>query len=94
MEELTRGEIYLINHSRKGIFNLEFLYENDNFITGTIVSGRAKFFSGDAGEGEEITLRKSLCITIKPIRCDCQDYDKGLVSELCPVHNQFPLQED
>ena len=25
-----------------------------------------------------------------PAVCDCQDYDHGLVSEECPVHNDFP----
>jgi hypothetical protein len=57
------GELYSVNHSRKGKFILKLTNESDEWITGLIVFGHADAIrqSNVKFEGEEITIRKSLC---------------------------------
>lgn len=47
---MKTGEIYKVNHNRKGIFNILLTGETEDWITGIIVEGQ-----------EKITIRKSLC---------------------------------
>lgn len=53
----------------------------DNIMTSEVCSVCLRIILG-----EPRTTPKCCCTTV----CDCQDFDKGLVSTECPVHNDFP----
>lgn len=61
--ELTIGEIYEVNHSRKGRFNMLVESQDDEWVTGIITDGQAGAILdyNIREQFEEITIRKSLC---------------------------------
>ena len=61
--ELKIGEIYKVNHSRKGTFNLLVKNQCDTWVTGWITEGTAKAILEEnvREQFEKITIRKSLC---------------------------------
>ena len=61
--ELKSGEIYKVNHSRKGKFKLLVENQCDTWVTGLITEGTAKAIlqENERDQFEEITIRKSLC---------------------------------
>lgn len=70
MSEFEIGQVYQVQHSRKGTFAICVTAQDDEWVTGTIVDGRAKMISmtvGDAEEGESITLRKSFTTIIEGV---------------------------
>lgn len=60
--EYILGKTYEVNHSRKGKFSIEILSQNDEWLTGIIKKGMAGAMLdyNEKGEGEKITIRKSL----------------------------------
>jgi hypothetical protein len=60
------GEVWQVTHTRKGSFAAKFLNDVDmaqdpgGFMDVMVAGGRARFMSGDAGEGDVITIRKSM----------------------------------
>jgi len=61
------GKIYKVRHSRKGIFHLYVLNQDDTWLTGRIIKGHAKAMLeyNEKYVGDEITVRKSFLT--KPI---------------------------
>lgn len=61
--ELKSGEIYKVNHSRKGTFKLLVENQCDTWVTGLITDGTAKAIlqENEREQFEEITIRKTLC---------------------------------
>ncbi len=57
------GAIYLVVHSRKGSFQMRVTSVDGEWVKGTITDGRAKaaLVDNEADEGEEVTIRASLC---------------------------------
>ena len=55
------GKIYKVRHSRKGIFHLHVLKQDDTWLTGTIIKGHAGAMLeyNERYVGDEITVRKS-----------------------------------
>lgn len=60
---LIEGQIYKVNHRRKGEFNLMVTTQDDTWVTGLIVEGKASSILkyNEYGPSEEITIRKDLC---------------------------------
>lgn len=64
------GKIYNVNHNRKGKFVCQVTEVNGEWITGTIIEGMAHALCdyNEKFEGEEITMRDSLCtLTLKEV---------------------------
>jgi hypothetical protein len=60
MEPLA-GQIWVVEHSRKGQFHLRIENVEDDWIGGTIVEGVASYLNEeDRGSGDPITCRRSL----------------------------------
>jgi len=61
--KLQKGEIYQVNHSRKGVFNLLVVNQGSDFVTGIIVKGKAMAMLkyNERKQSDSITIRKSLC---------------------------------
>jgi hypothetical protein len=58
--------IYLVNHKRKGTFFLLVEKEDDDFVTGEIVAGKAQTcLCFDWDVGCVITIRKSLATFVE-----------------------------
>lgn len=57
------GNVYRVNHSRKGVFDIIVKNVSDNWVTGVIVQGKTRAASPDNiyEEGEAVTIRDSLC---------------------------------
>ena len=60
---LIEGEIYKVNHSRKGVFNLMITTQDETWVTGLIVEGKAGAILeyNEREQFENITIRKELC---------------------------------
>jgi len=61
---MTIGEIYTINHRRKGLFNIKLIEESPEWFKGEIVAGTAKMvahFTDDLTVGDIVNCKKSLC---------------------------------
>jgi hypothetical protein len=60
------GKVYQIRHSRKGKFTVKVTKADAGWIEGTIVSGEATMMSrsGNASEGETITLSRAMIVDI------------------------------
>lgn len=58
----TIGETYIINHTRKGSFTVRVEHEDDEWVTGEIMSGQPRYMAQDPlyykEKGESVTLRK------------------------------------
>ncbi len=56
--------IYKVKHDRKGYFTMRVLKEDETWVKGVIVEGRADAMLdyNIKGEGEKITVKKSLAI--------------------------------
>lgn len=62
MTEIEVGKIYKVIHSRKGSFVVRIKDVSKDWVGAEIVAGKAKYINQpEREEGEEITLRKSLC---------------------------------
>lgn len=61
MTEYKIGGVYDVNHSRKGKFTIRVMWEDEEWVAGSIVRGTAQALCNyNVKEtGEEITLRKS-----------------------------------
>ncbi len=61
--QLFEGKIYQVTHSRKGMFNIKVIRQDEEWATGMIISGKASAIReyNEREQGEEITIRKSLC---------------------------------
>lgn len=61
--ELKSGEIYTVNHSRKGTFRILIESQDETWAHGIIVNGTAVAFLDYNRKfvGDDITIRKSLC---------------------------------
>ncbi len=59
---LENGKVYKVNHTRKGNFDLYVESQDDTWINGIIVEGKAQAMLKDNEKfvGDEITVRKSL----------------------------------
>jgi len=69
------GRTYDIDHSRKGRMTIAVTAVNGEWITGTIVTGKAKMLSimnEDLGPGEQLTFRDSLAriLAVHPVTAD------------------------
>lgn len=60
--ELSIGETYKVFSNRKGKFRMMVTEISDDFVTGIIISGKAKAIMqyNERLTGEEVTVRKSL----------------------------------
>ncbi len=60
---LIEGQIYKVNHSRKGTFNLMVTKQDETWVTGLIVEGKAKAMLeyNEREQFDDITIRKELC---------------------------------
>ena len=60
---LIEGQIYKVNHSRKGVFNLMVTNQDKTWVTGLIVEGKAGAILeyNEREQFEDITIRKELC---------------------------------
>lgn len=65
---IEAGKFYKVHHSRKGIFHLAVDSIDGEWITGTIIAGKAKAMLdyNEREKGEQITIRESFC-TFTPI---------------------------
>ena len=63
MEQVEVGKTYLVRSQRKGIFMARMTRVDDTWATGIITDGCAAAMMeyNERGEGEEITVRRSLC---------------------------------
>lgn len=61
--EYEINQIYNITHTRKGSFTVQVTSESDEWVTGTIIEGKANAIidCNVKHQGDEITMRKSLC---------------------------------
>lgn len=60
---LKINEIYKVNHSRKGIFFIKVIDDDDEWVKGTILEGETQTILPEnrQGEGDIVRMRKSLC---------------------------------
>ena len=60
---LIEGQIYKVNHSRKGVFSLMVTNQDETWVTGLIVEGKASAMLeyNEREQFEDITIRKELC---------------------------------
>lgn len=62
VKDLEVGKCYKTMHARKGNFNLEIEEIGDEWITGTIIEGEARYIaSSNATRDDQLTVRISLC---------------------------------
>lgn len=68
-KETLVGKTCAINHSRKGKFTMHVTADDDEWLTGTIVDGRARAMlpENEREIGEDITVRRSLIRSIEVI---------------------------
>lgn len=61
------GKTYKIRHTRKGVFSFRVVNQCDEWVTGTIVDGKANAMMdyNEKFEGEDITVRKSFVTIIE-----------------------------
>ena len=61
--KLIEGQIYKVKHSRKGVFNLMVTNQDETWVTGLIVEGKAGAILeyNEREQFEDITIRKELC---------------------------------
>lgn len=57
------GNTYIVRHMRKGTFTGRLIYHDEDWARFEIVAGRTKAMLAynEAGVGEEVTVRRSLC---------------------------------
>lgn len=62
VSDVIVGKIYDVVSSRKGNFRIMVTEHSEEWVTGTIIKGKAKAILAynEAYKGEEITLRRSL----------------------------------
>lgn len=62
-KEIEVGKQYVINSSRKGVFNGKLIHQNDEWATFEITSCKANAMMeyNVKYEGEQVTVRKSFC---------------------------------
>ena len=62
-QTLEIGKTYDVTHSRKGTFALRVQSQDDEWVTGIILDGKANAMMDYNKKlpGEEITIRKSFC---------------------------------
>lgn len=63
MTNIEIKKTYKVNHSRKGIFELNITRIDEEWVTGIIVNGMAKAILSynERLIGDEITIRRSFC---------------------------------
>jgi len=64
MPDFEIGKQYNVDHTRKGKFQIEVTYEDNEWVTGVLIQGKpqliSSIISNGVSKGEEITIRKSL----------------------------------
>lgn len=71
MRQVKKGEVWLVRHSRKGEFGIQFRDDYDldtaEFVRGTVVDGVATGITADWGPGEQLDMRPSFLTLVKRI---------------------------
>lgn len=82
--KLIENEIYKVDHSRKGKFDMLVTKfdENSEWVTGLITDGLANALNKDnvKKNGEEITVRKSFC-NFKPLSNNKPEQGRGQLTQ-------------
>jgi hypothetical protein len=70
MKELLVGTVYEVNHCRKGRFQLRVTWQNEEWVKGVIVAGKAAAMCvhNERFEGEEVTIRRSFLSNIEEVK--------------------------
>ena len=68
--KVKKGSTYLVNHCRKGSFQLAVNSQDDEWIHGVIAEGQAGAMMSynEKFEGDEITVRKSLLTSAELVK--------------------------